>query len=420
MPENLKTKTCLIYDSGGLSVEFAIRMAKDFKKVWYFVPWASAFPKSNLALIGDGFEGVERVLDFWSFVDLADLIFFPDTYNWDLSEYLCQKGKRVFAAKKAEVLENQRWKGRQLQKSFGLPTQTTQRIVGFDNLVEFLKKNTKKWVKLNVFRGDIETFYHDTYDETQAQFLGKLLQEIGAKGKTLEFIVEDDIEGVEPGYDGWVVDGEYPELAMWGYEQKGTGYIGKVENNEKLPKAIKEVNDKLAFVFKKLKARTIFSTEIKVTKDGRGFLIDPCVRAPMPVPSAIHLELWQNFSEIIWFGAEGKLVRPIPTAKYGAGVCFESDWAEENWAFIDIPKEDRQWVKLRMAFKTKEGKYYALPGFKSIGSIIGLGNTINEAIANVRKHSEKVKVKEMNISLSGLQEIVDKVVPEGRANGINF
>jgi hypothetical protein len=416
---NLKNKSVLIYDFG-LCSEFAVRMARDFGKVYYYCVWEDAFPKSNKALVGEGMEGVIRVLNFWDYLDKVDLICFFDTYCADLVEYLKNKGHRVWGAGKSEILENNRWKGRGIQEALGLPVQKTVKIVGIDNLIEYLKRNTKKWVKLNMFRGDIETFFHDTYDETQAQFLGKLMQEIGAKGKTLEFVLEDEVGESEPGYDGWVVDGKYPSISMWGYEQKGTGYIGKVESYQNLPKSLKEINDKLSSVFTKLGGRTLFSTEVRVTKGGKGYLIDPCVRAPMPVPSAIHLELWKNFSEIIWFGAEGKLITPIPTAKYGAGVCIESDWAEENWAFIDIPKDKRQWVKLRMAFKTKEGKFYALPGFKSVGSIIGLGNSIQEAISKVKENSKDVKIKEMSFSLSGLEEIAQKVIPEGRKYGLPF
>jgi len=416
---DLSKKSVLLYDYG-LCTEFAVRLARDFGKVYYYCSWEDAFPKSNKALIGEGLEGIERVLNFWDYVDKVDLICFFDTYNADIVDYLRNKGYRVFGAGRAEIIENNRWQTRELQKELGLPTQDTKRIIGIDNLIEYLKKNKKKWIKLNQFRGDIETFYHETYDETEAQFLGILMNETGAKGKTLEFVVEDEVGEVEPGYDGWVIDGQYPPMAMYGYEQKGTGYIGKISTYENMPEAIRLINDKLAYVFRRLKARTLFSTELRVDKKGKGYLIDPCVRAPMPVPSAIHLEIWRNFSEIIWYGAGGEIIEPLPIAKYGAGICMESGWAQEHWTHIEIPPEIRQWIKLRMAFKTKDNHFYALPGFESLGSVIGLGNTIEEAINKVKQRASQIKAKELTYSISGLQEIATKTIPTGRRYGINF
>ena len=48
---NLKDKVALFYDYG-LFVELAVRLAKDFKKVYYYCPWKSAFSKINGALVG--------------------------------------------------------------------------------------------------------------------------------------------------------------------------------------------------------------------------------------------------------------------------------------------------------------------------------------------------------------------------------
>jgi hypothetical protein len=417
--ENLKEKTVLFYDLG-LMVELAIRMAKDFKEVKYFCPFnQGGFPKTDFALIGEGM-GITRVQDFWNQVDSADLIVVPDTYCSDIVTFLRSKGKRVFGAGESERLELKRMEMRKIQKVIGLPTQRTEKIIGIDNLISYLKTHRKKWVKIDAYRGSMETFFHDTYDETEAQFLGELMVNTGAKGQTMQFVLEDDLPGCEPGYDGWVCDGVYPDLAMWGFECKGIGYLGKIERNDNLPSSLKEVNDKLARVFKKLEARTFFSSEIKVGPNKKGYLIDPCVRAPMPVPSAIHIEIWKNISEIIWNVAVGEIIKPIPIAKYGAGICFDSSWAKNHWTLVDFPKEMRQWVKLRMAFKTKEGKYYAVPGFESLGSVIGLGNTAQEAVNAVKDHIKDLKVKEVSYTISGLEEIITKVVPEARKFGVNF
>uniref|UniRef100_A0A7V3JAC7 ATP-grasp domain-containing protein n=1 Tax=candidate division CPR3 bacterium TaxID=2268181 RepID=A0A7V3JAC7_UNCC3 len=413
-----KKKRILIYDFG-LCTEIGIRLARDGHEVYYFVPWEDAFPKSSKALIGENLDGLHRVLNFWDWVDKVDYIMFFDTYCADLVDYLRKKGYKVFGAGKSEILENNRWKMKEIQKALKLPTQKVELIKGIESLIEYLKKNKNKWIKINTFRGDIETFHHSEYNTTQAQFLGELLVSAGAKAKKLEFVVEDEIGEVEPGYDGFIIDGQYPKMAMYGYERKGIGYIGKVVPYEQLPQSLKDINDRLIPVFRKLGGRTFFSTEVRVTKNKQGFLIDPCVRSPMPVPTAIHLEIWSNLSDFLINGAEGNLIDLKPIAKYGAGISFESGWAENHWTEIDFPPENRKWIKLRMACKI-EDKYYALPGFTSLGSIIGLGNTIDEAINNVKKVADTLKVKEINYSLSGLEEIKNETIQKGKKYGIPF
>lgn len=416
--ENLKNKSVLIFDHG-LQTELAVRLARDFGEVKYYVPWEAAFPKSSLSIIGDGLEGVKRVSSFWDNVDDADLIVFPDTYLGDKAEYLVKHGKRVFGPCRSEILENNRWKTKQLMKKVGLPLQHCVKIKGFESLIEYLKKHDNVVVKLNTFRGDCETFIHDTYDTTQAQYLGDLLNKVGAKADILEFVIEDKIEGIEPGYDGFVVDGNYSNIAMWGYEKKGTGYIGKIDKNNNLPPSMKLINDKLAPALKAGHGRTFMSTELIVTKDQNGYLIDPTIRVAMPCVGAIQLEIFNNISEFIWFASGGKIIDLKANAKYGVGISIDSDWAEKHWTEIGFEQKYRQWIKLRMACRLN-GKYYALPGFTSVCSVIGTGNDIPKIINGIKKIAETLKIKESTYTISGLEDIYNKTIPEGRRFGLEF
>ena len=414
----LKTKTVLIYDYG-VHTEFAIRLAKDYKKVYYYCHWEASLPKSNLALIGTGMDNVERVMSFLDYVDKVDLICCFDTYTSDIVGYLRKSGYRVWGAGKSEVLETDRWKSRQIQKAVGLPHQNTKHIIGIENLIDYLKGNENKFVKINKFRGDIETFHHDKYDETEAQYLGKIIHDFGAKGKTMEFIVEDAVGEVEPGLDGWVIDGEYPEVVMYGYENKDSSYLGRTSFFNNVPESVRTSCEKLAPVFKKLGGRTFFSTEIRVDKQGIGYLIDPTVRVPLP-PSGVHLEMWKNLSEIIWYGAGGEVITPKAAGIYGAEIILTSSWAEDNWLYIDFPEEIRQWVKLRMAFQTEEGKHYAVPGNTFIGTVVGIGNTPQEAIDKVKERVVKVKARDLDFDIGGLDHILNDMVSKGRRLGIKF
>jgi len=416
--EDLSTKTCLIYDYG-LCTELALKLAEKFGKVYYFCHWQDAFPKSNKALIGSGLESekVYRIHNFWDYVDEVDLIFFPDTYCQDIVEFLRDNDYRVFGAGMAEQLENNRWYGRTIQKEIGLPYQNTVKVEGLKELREALVGEVNKFIKLNNFRGDIESFAHKDYESSKV-YLDYLANVLGPRQNLIEFIIEDKIEGIEPGYDGFVVDGKYPNYGMYGYEMKGTGYIGKICQYEEIPEPVKLVNDKLSFIFEQLSTRSFFSTEIRVDEKGTGYLIDYTLRSPMPVPTAIHLEIWENLAEFIWEASEGNLIDLIPKAKYGAGVSLDSEWAQNNWLEVSFPEEIRPYVKFRRFMKHKN-KYYAVPGFTSICSVIGLGNTPEEAIEQVKERVELVQGFELDKETGGLDNVI-KEIEEGKNYGLEF
>jgi len=466
---NLKEKTCLIYDYG-LFTEMAVALVKDFKQVFYYVPWQSDFPSSLNQKIGQDFDGIIRIQDFWDYVDKVDLIVFFDTYSEDLVSYLRNKGYRVWGAGQAEQMELERWEMRKAQQEIGLPAQDTLRIKSLQDLITYFRgirrrveeltgkhdinfenaifnqlkkkydnfskdyytgknkiKLAKEWfegaenkfVKSNM-RGDIETFYAPNYDDSLSKF-NALSEAFGHRtdAKEIEFVVEDRMEGVEPGFDGIQINGEYLDPTMYGYEAKGAGYIGKICRYQELPQPIQELNKKLTFVFQKYTpTASFFSTEFIIGEDKQPYLIDPTVRNPAPVGSAIFSALIENLGEILWYGAQGIKVSPVMRYKYAAGVAFESEWADEHELEIEFPPALRPWIKFRKAYK-KGDKYYVVPGFTSICSVIALGNSIPEVIDLVEKRAKQVQAYELQTGTGGLLKCVEEI-NEGKKYGINF
>jgi len=466
---NLKNKTCLVMDFG-LFTELAVALLRTFGKVYYFVPWQDDFPSSKKQKIGMDFDGLTRIQDFWDYMDKVDLIVSFDTYNGDLCDYLRKKGYRVFGAGKAESMELERWNMRRMQYDAGLPTQATLKIKSLDDLVtyfrgirrevkqllgnesneaveatykrirtkydgfsegyyvggdkvklagEWLNGAQKKFVKANM-RGDIESFYVPDYDNALSKF-NHLAEQFGHRADTneIEFVIEEEKEGVEPGFDGIQINGEYLSPTSYGYERKGQGYIGRVCDYEDLPEPMKFLNRGLSRIFKQyVPTMSFFSNEFLIGQDRKPYLIDPTVRNPAPVGSAIYCELIENLGEIIWYGSQGIKVAPVMRYKYAAGVCFDSEWAENHELEVEFPPEMRRWFKLRKAYK-KNNKYYSIPGFTSIGSVIALGNSIDEVVNLVKQRAEKVKAYELQTETGGLEKVKEEII-EGRKFGISF
>jgi len=137
-----------------------------------------------------------------------------------------------------------------------------------------------------------------------------------------------------------------------------------------------------------------------------------------PGTSAIQCELISNYTEVCYGLATGERVDPVIKYKYAAACAFHSEEAINDWVRVQFPKEMRQWVKLRMACK-KGGQYYAIPGFDSLGTVIGMGDSIKTAISLVEDRMEQVKCKRIDTGIEKLKEIVGSV-EKGKKVGIEF
>jgi hypothetical protein len=413
---DLKNKTLLVYDNGWF-IELARKLAEDFGKVMYFCPWKSGFPKSKDYQPGCGLEEVEKVKHFYRALKKADMVLFPDVYDFDLQEHLRELEIPVWGVGAAEEMELDRMRFRSFQEENDYPRPRTRRIVGMDKLQELTEKEKDIWIKTSGFRGDFETFHHEKPFITES-WLDERRRDLGKRASIHEFIIEDPLPNmVEPGYDGLTVDGKLPLTAAWGFEVKDMGYIGKADKYANFPGVLVEANEQLVKVFEKAGSRGFFSTEVRVGKSRKPVILDPCMRCASP-PTEGLMELYSNLGEIVWEGANGKLVEPKPVAKYLAVLMMTSAWAETHWMPIDFPKEARRWVKMR-DLTMIEGKHYVVPhhfNYCHIGAVIGLGSTIDEAINKASDVAKEVQGLELEIALKAgddAKEVVKQALQYG-------
>lgn len=272
---DLKTKTVIVYDNG-LFVEIAKTLSKSFKKVYYYCPWKSAFPKSNQYVIGDGIEGIERVWEFWDYVDKVDLFCFLDVYDGDIQEHLVSIGKNVWGSRKGEEMELYRNDMKEYMKEVGLYATPFKVIKGVAALREYLTKNENVYVKINMLRGNFETFKSENYELSEPR-LDEIEFVLGALKTEQEFIVENAYDNaVETGVDMYTIDGRFPSSTLAGIEIKDEGYVGKIVPYEKLSEKLTDFNDKMKTAFNRYNYRGFFSTEIRISKDRKPYMVDFC------------------------------------------------------------------------------------------------------------------------------------------------
>jgi len=384
-------KTVCIIDNG-LFIELAVTLSKSFGKVYYHTPWVNAFPQSNTRLVGTGISGVERINHYWSIKDDVDLWVFPDIYCGDIQLELEAQGKRVWGSRMGDELELYRPETKEHLKKLGINIGSYKVITGMDNLREHLKEHDDQYVKVSTTRGDMETFKSKNYNLIEPK-LDELEYKLGAKKSIMQWVVEDAIkDAVEIGYDGFTVDGQFPAHAMAGIEIKDKSYVGIFKEYAKMPKQILDVNEKVSETLKSYGYKNFFCCEMRITKDGKAWVIDPMCRFGSP-PGELVQEMYSNLPDILWQGAEGVCVDPIPQAKFGAEVLIHSSWADKNWQPIDFPPELRANMKFRNLAIIK-GKHYVVPqgvGLPEIGAVVATGDTQEEAIKKCKECCEQIE-----------------------------
>lgn len=388
---NLKDKTALVI-SHGLFLSVAVRLARDFKKVYTWMPGQeTSYPTINMGMMGHGM-GVERVDSvFGPHFDKIDIFIFPDIGFAPLQIYLESIGKRVWGARNGEELEVYREVCKKLMTEVGLPVQPWALIKGMKNLRNHLMEHPDQHVKIDRWRGNFETFFAQNYDLVMPK-LDEIAQKMGKFQDLAEFIVEDDLpDRVEIGLDCYCIDGAYPSKTLCGIEVKDLGYVAKFLDWDKIPEPIRMWNEKMAPYLETYGYRGFLSTEVRIGEDHLPYMIDACCRAGSP-PSELYQEFYTNFAEIIWEGAGGVLIDPEPAGEFGVQVVLRSDWAKDHWQPVHIPKEYEANLKLFNSVRIDD-TLYVVPqdeDMKEIGSVVGWGDTMDEAIEMAKEVGESI------------------------------
>ena len=376
----------LVIDTGTF-LHVARRLAREYAKVYYWSPWETSFPKFKDAIICDGYEDVIRVESIEQVKAECDLFVFCDIGYSDLQKELRSQGKAVWGAGDADELEARRGKFLEVLETTGLPVPKFEAIVGLKALREHLSKNPDRYIKVSTYRGDFETCHFRSIEEDESM-LDAWAVKLGPLREEFTFYIFEPIDTeIEDGIDTYCIDGRWPETIIHGMEAKDSAYIGAFQKFADVPEETRCVNEAFSPVLAKYGFRGMFCTEVRITEDGDSYFIDPTCRFPSP-PSQCICEMIGNLGEIIWRGANGILVEPVQVAQFGVQVIIKVD--RDEWGIFIIPDELDQWFKMSYSCKI-DGKICVPPdpqGVSEIGWLVALGDTVEEAIENLREKKE--------------------------------
>lgn len=385
----------------------------------YYSPIEREFRSIDDATIGYGIPGVTKLNSFMhpDIVKETDLFVFPDIGYSGEQALLRDMGKPVWGSAGGDVLERLRTRFIKTVEDLGLPVAHSERIKGLTALCDYLKERDNLWIKVNEFRDNMETWHHQDYEHSLPE-LAHLSVTFGGMADEVWFVAQEVIDdATEIGYDGWSIDGWFPDSSYQGYEKKNELYLGARTPYDNLPKEVRVVNEAWSKVLKEFGFRNFFATEIR-NKEGVPYFIDPTQRMPGQTGEQL-LETLDNIVEVIWQGAQGNVIQPKWNADFAASATLNYKGGVDGWKVVKVKDSAKRWAKLNR-FGIRKGICHFPPNKRSdVGVVIALGNTIEETIAGVKENFEAIGDEGLSIQFEGFIDLLESI-HKAEKEGIEF
>lgn len=407
----------LVFDTG-LYIHQTLALSEDGHEVRLYTPIICKDPHYRDYAIGEGIKGIDKVLYFEESIEWADCIVFWDVSGNSYCNYLRKMypNKSIWGAGLGEKLENDRVLLKEWCAEFGLPVNKYEVVRGVTRLKDVLKNSDgKKYVKINIFRGDMESFYASDYASAESIIDQEVIPALGAHKEDYDFIIEDPIEtDVECGADIFF-NGKDMVGGFYGYEVSKGLYIGKRIENE-LPNPLKETIDAFTPLLQKLNYRGALSTEEKIVSEKEHYFIDACMRLPNPL-SSLYPVFIENWSELVNSIGLGKEIVPEIKHKYVGAFPLTSVYAKDNYVKIDI----KDTSKVRYQMCCGKGKdMYAVPGWEVVAVVVAGGDSVDDVISQLKENVKYVDGHGLDKDPVNGIDVVKKIIEDGKKVGINF
>lgn len=425
-------RTYLCLDTGYCVTQCAALAEGGKNRVLYFTPWATRAGKYAEYSIGKYYPNIEKIYDFEKYLDegLKEgncIVNFAVENNgligWLRDHY---PKSSIVGSGWGQVLEDNRIKLKKCIEALGLPQNHYEIIYGVDNLRKYLKEHKEIYVKINRFRGDLESFHSKNYELVKCK-IDKLQTVLGPHGEDdtpetgFPFICEDKIEtDIEIGFDGFFNGTDYVEPCFWGIEYEKGPYAGIACMFDELPEPLQETMTAFIPILQRFKYRGPISTEERIVSLKEHYLIDVCSRLPSPL-SLLYPKVIKNYADAIYQIGKGEDVEFDIPYKYVTAYPFKDMEARDGYVPIEIKKGGEDKVSALMCCGDVEHDLWAVQGLEEIGCAIAYGDDLNKVFGDLVKNSEYIDTPD--IEKTGVNHIEDefkKIIKEMKEVGIDF
>jgi hypothetical protein len=400
----------LVIDTG-LAIDHAMRFVEEGCTVYYFLTgFMSAFPTFQETVIGDGFP-IEKVEDWGGVVDKVGLVYITDNVFPRLAEYLRKRGKLVYGPSPELVRwEADRVYGYQKMQEYNIDVPPGKVCKGKDELISYIREKEREerrvWVKIeNRFRGQIETFSAATAEEAET-LLGQA--GLGPYVDEAEFLIQENVDGVEIGCDGYVTPEGVLEPIAYTIEKKGRGNVAVWQRGSDF---VDMWYDKVMDVVLDDDYRCNLSVE--AIWDGSHFyVLEPTPRNPYPV-SSLYPRFIKNWVDVVWAVAEGRVVEVDVDWEEPYMVELTISTSEKDlMRVIDVPDELVKWNGEGVGFRRvvyKNKNWWYIPGDSIVATVNVKGSSVDECFRKAEEMVKEVKCSFIDVDWTIRDDVIEDV-----------
>lgn len=389
--------------------------------VIYWTPWSKPFPTLDDFTKGHGYGDLKKEIWLFDHIKDADMIVNFDVAQNDLISFLkyIYPNKSIFGSGSGEKLEHDRILFKEWLENFDLPVGPYKIIKGLNNLRNYLHKNPNKFIKTNIFRNDMESFYFGKWDDDK-YLLDEKSVILGSLIEDYVFIVEDPIEcACEIGFDGFFSNGEYIPFS-WGPEIAKNLYIGKViKDIDDLPDCLLNTLETIQPLLERLDYRGAMSTEERVVTKDKSYFIDFCARIPAPLGQIYPMAI-KNWADLVYKIGKNEHVEIDCEYDYVGAFALSSEHAADHNVKIMIDKDHFEDVRFQMVAQNKDG-YFAVKGNTSVCVLVAGGKTPKEVIEKLKKAKDYVNAYGLEKdNVDGIEQEFEEALKGMKSIGIKF
>lgn len=310
----------------GIAVPHAVALGKEGHEAYYYIAYHTPYPSIFETISGYGFP-IKKVTHYEEVVDDVDVIMILDVGFGKLGDKLRERGKKVFGnSYKIELLEEDRTYFKKVLDKYNILYPPTKVITSVEEVLEEIRRNPGVYVKVNKFRGCIETFYASSYLDAKIMLYSDPLFLFNGK---IEFQVEKEIDGIMIGYDIFYSNGVPLKPYFFTLEVPGTGNLYfAVESG-----IFDDIIDNLSRYFAGYTGP--FAIEF-IYSEKKLYAIDACSRYAYP-GSYLFPSLFRNYGKTIADITEGNIERLDLKNKFGIQLTL--DISSDKKTIIEIPKK---------------------------------------------------------------------------------
>jgi len=401
----------ILFVDTNIGIDHCLGLRKKGYKVYLEETWRSAYPVFTDYITGDGFEGIVKIDDMGEVLDRVQVIIFADITFGGTIDLLRKNNKAVWGAgTSVEKLESDRIYMREVYNKLGIAVTEAVVLKGVKNVLAYLEKNKGvHYVKLNKFRGNIETFRASGVEDAKVLFESA---GFGPYADDFDFIVEVESDGVEIGCDCFFNGEKFVKPHFFTIEIKGMGNVCKwVEDSI----FVNQYMDKIADWLKQQKFRGVICVE--GFWDGKVYkVIDTTSRFPYP-DSACYPKSIINYPDVLVGIAEGTLDRFEVKKPYQCEIGIYTDNTDVPRVLDIEPK-----VLPNIGFRrivSKNGKFYYIPGDNLVCTCNGQGDTMEEAMEEAKKVTDGVRAYNIQAT-TGVIDKFKETVNKLKELGVEF